>query len=225
MPGYGQYCPIAKAVELVGERWSMLIVREMLVGAGHFNEIARGLPGISRTLLSKRLRQLERTGLIERETGRYLLTPSGRDLAPLVFGLGDWAQRWILTDPEPEELDPTLLIWWGHTRLRTEFLPDSRTVLEFRFLDHENRYWLVVEPSAGTSICQFDPGFGVEAVITTDLLTLHRVWNGREEFRDALRGERIRLNGAGPILKRLPKVLSIATLGEMAESARHVGAS
>jgi DNA-binding HxlR family transcriptional regulator len=218
MAGYGQYCPIAKAVEVVGERWSLLIVREMLVGASRFNEIARGLPGISRTLLSTRLRQLQRAGVIERNDSEYTLTPSGRDLAPWVFGLGHWAQTWILTDPEPDELDPTLLVWWAHDRLRTELLPDRRVVLEIRFVDHDNRYWLVIEAN-GTSVCEFDPGFGVDASITTDLFTLHRVWNGREDFRTALRAERIRLQGPGAIVRRLPDVLSIATLGEMAEGA------
>lgn len=222
MSGYGQYCPIAKAVEIVGERWSMLIIREMLVGARRFNEIARGLPGISRTLLSNRLRQLQRAGLVERTDTLYTLTPSGRDLAPVVFGLGHWGETWILKDPEPEELDPTLLIWWGHTRLHTDLLPDRRVVLEFRFVDHANRYWLVIE-QVGTSICDYDPGFGVDAVITTDLVTLHRVWNGREPFQAALRSERISMQGLSAIVRRLPAVLSITTLGEMAEAARSSG--
>ncbi len=221
MSEYHQYCPIAKAVEVVGERWSLLIVREMLVGARRFNEIARGLPGISRTLLSSRLRQMERAGLIERRNSGYALSPAGEDLAPLVFGLGAWAQTWILGDPEPEELDPTLLIWWGHSRLHTDLLPKERTVLEFRFVDHENRYWLLVEPS-GTSICEYDPGFGIEAVITTDLFTLHRVWNGREEFRAALRADRIHLEGDRATVRQLPRVLSITTLGEMADAARAI---
>jgi len=221
MSEYHQYCPIAKAVEVVGERWSLLIVREMLVGARRFNEIARGLPGISRTLLSSRLRQMERAGLIERRNSGYALSPAGEDLAPLVFGLGAWAQTWILGDPEPEELDPTLLIWWGHSRLHTDLLPKERTVLEFRFVDHENRYWLLVEPS-GTSICEYDPGFGIEAVITTDLFTLHRVWNGREEFRAALRADRIHLEGDRATVRQLPGVLSITTLGEMADAARAI---
>lgn len=202
----------------------MLIVREMLVGADRFNEIARGLPGISRTLLSKRLRELERAGLVERADAKYRLTAAGRDLAPLVFGLGDWAETWILTDPEPEELDPTLLFWWGHTRLHTDLLPDRRIVLEFRFVDHANRYWLVVEP-VGTSICHFDPGFGVDASVTTDLVTLHRVWNGREDFRAALRAERISLQGTSAIVRRLPAVLSITTLGELAVEAAQSTAS
>ncbi len=197
----------------------MLIIREMLVGASRFNEIARGLPGISRTLLSSRLRGLQRASLVDQIDGVYSLTESGKALAPTIFGLGHWAQRWILSDPEPEELDPTLLFWWSHTRLQTHLLPERRTVLEFRFVDHENRYWLVVEPT-GISVCEYDPGFGVDALVTTDLLTLHRVWNGRESFRQALRGEKITLEGQQSIVRRLPDVLTLATLGEMAETAR-----
>ena len=222
MDGYGQYCPIAKAAEIVGERWSVLIIREMLVGARRFNEIARGLPGISRTLLSNRLRSLQRAGLVARSDGAYSLTASGHDLAPLVFGLGHWAQTWILKDPEPDELDPTLLIWWGHSRLRTELLPNRRIVLEFRFVDHASRYWLVVERT-GTSICEYDPGFGIDAVVTTDLVTLHKVWNGRETLRTAAADERIRFHGPPAIVQTLPRVLSIASLGEMAEAARAAG--
>lgn len=224
MPDYRQYCPIAKAVEIVGERWSLLIIREMLVGARHFNEIARGLPGISRSLLSTRLRQLERAGLIGHAQDSYVLTEAGHQLAPHVFGLGDWAQRWILTEPRPEELDPVLLMWWGHSRLHTELLPGSRTVLEFRFVDHADHFWLVIE-SVGASVCEYDPGFGVDAVVTTDLLTLHRVWNGRQSFRDALRADRIHLHGDRAVVKQLPEVLSIVTLGEMAEAARKAGLS
>lgn len=219
MATYSQYCPIAKAVEVVGERWSILIIREMLIGAGRFNEIARGLPGISRSLLSKRLKQLDASGLIEHNDGLYRLTASGHELAPLIFGLGDWAEKWILTDPEPEEMDPTLLIWWGHSRLRTWLLPPGRNVLEFRFSDDERRYWLVVEPE-GTSICEEDPGFGVDAVVETDVRTLHRLWNGRIAFQDALRDRLVRLGGHTALQKVLPEVLSIITLGEMSEAAR-----
>jgi hypothetical protein len=181
-------------------------------------------PVASSLVMTAATSQLQRAGLIERADGMYQLSPSGLDLAPLVFGLGHWAQTWILRDPEPEELDPTLLIWWGHSRLRTELLPYAgRVVLEFRFHDHDNVYWLVVE-SSGTSICEIDPGFGVDATITTDLRTLHRVWNGREDFRTALRGGRIVLRGKRDTVKQLPDALSIVTLGQMAESARAVSA-
>src|SRR5215212_10002884 len=92
--GYGQYCPISRAVEVLGERWSLLIVRDLLTGVTRFNELARGLPRLSRSLLAKRLRQLERTGVIERVDGEYVLTVAGKDLHAVVFGLGEWGARW-----------------------------------------------------------------------------------------------------------------------------------
>ena len=97
--GYGQYCPIARALDVLGERWSLLILRDMLVGATRFNDIARGLPGLSRSLLSKRLGQFERAGLIDRLDGEYILSPAGRQLEPIVFGLGAWGARWSFGDP------------------------------------------------------------------------------------------------------------------------------
>src|SRR4029453_17591653 len=107
MRTYAQYCPIVRAVDVLGERWTLLIVRDMLVGSTRFNEISRGLPGLSRALLTKRLRQLETAGIIERhDDGSYALTPAGKDLEPIVFGLADWGARHAFGDPEPEELAP-----------------------------------------------------------------------------------------------------------------------
>lgn len=219
MKSYGQYCPIAKSAEILGERWTLLIVRELLVGATQFNDLARGLPGISRTLLTKRLRELESIGLVERLDGGYHLTPAGLSLRDLVFGLGAWAADWILLDPDPAELDAELLMWWCHGRLDTAPLPDRRVVLEFRFADDPRRFWIVIE-SVGNSVCQHDPGFGVDAVIASDLRTLHLVWNGREDIAAAVRDARIAFDGTPAITRRLPQVLTIATLGQMAEAAR-----
>src|SRR5581483_11757477 len=97
--GYGQYCPVSRAVDLLGERWTMLIVRDLLVGTHHFNDLARGLPGLSRSLLSKRLRRLQDADLVERLDGEYRLTEAGEALRPIVFGLGEWAAHWIFGDP------------------------------------------------------------------------------------------------------------------------------
>ncbi len=222
MFNYNDYCPISKAAEVVGERWSILILREMLLGAKGFNQMARGLPGISRTLLSSRLRSLERRGLVEREDGSYALTPAGHDLAPIIFGLGHWAQTWIigdLDDLDPDEIDPTMLMWWHHTRLQIHVLPErERTVLEFRFVDHPARYWIVVE-RGGASLCDHDPGFGVQVVITTDRLTLHNVWDDQQDFRAAVRAEKIRLEGSRAVIRALPDVMRVTSLGEMAEAA------
>lgn len=215
---YGQYCPIAKATEVLGERWTMLVLRELLIGSHQFNVIARGVPGMSRSLLSKRLRQLERAELVERIDGGYHLTAAGAALRPIVFGVGDWAASWILTDPQPDELDPELLLWWSHGRLDTSSLPDRRVVIEFAFTDDPRRFWIVVE-RIGNSLCTQHPGFAVDATVSTDVLTLHRVFNGREPLRAALRAERMTFTGDRAIVRRLPDVFNLATLADLARLA------
>lgn len=111
MRSYGQYCPVAKASELLGDRWVLLIVREMLYGPHCFNELERGLPGISRSVLAARVRRLQRDGVIEkRSDGRYAFTAAGEALRPVVHALGDWVAQWVMADPAPAELDPELLM-------------------------------------------------------------------------------------------------------------------
>ena len=132
---YAQYCPIVRAVEVLGERWTLLIVREMFTGARRFNEMARGLPGLSRALLARRLRQLEAAGLVERaDDGGYDLTRAGEDLRPLVFGLAEWGARHAFGDPRPEELDPETLMWWFHGRIDTAEVP-RRAVVQVDITD------------------------------------------------------------------------------------------
>ena len=133
MRSYAQYCPVAKATEILGDRWTLLILREMLGGASGFNELQRGLPGISRSVLTDRMRALERAEVIERRTGPkgrtldYGLTPAGRDLQPVVQAIGEWGATWSVTEPRPEELDPYLLIVWMARHVDRRRLPPNRT--------------------------------------------------------------------------------------------------
>lgn len=203
---YGQYCPISRAVEVLGERWSLLIVRDMLCGATRFNDIARGLPGLSRSLLTKRLRQLERAGILERLDGNYVLTPAGEDLRSVVFGLGDWGARWQFGEPREVELDPELLLWWMHTRLDFSVFPDRRVVLEFHFPSQRRTIWIVNDAS-GPSVCTVDPGFEVDVVVRSDLAALYEVWLGREEFTRATRDGRVEVFGPAALVRRFPKLL------------------
>ena len=123
---YGQYCPISRSAEVLGDRWTLHIVRDLLTGTTRFNELIRGNPGLSRALLSRRLDQLERSGVIAHDpNGTYHLTPAGRDLQPVVFGLAEWGARWAFGEPDPDELDADLLLWWLHRRLDARTLPGT----------------------------------------------------------------------------------------------------
>ena len=210
--GYGQYCPITRAVEVLGERWSLLIVRDMLIGATRFNDVARGNPGLSRSLLSKRLRQLERAGIVEHVDDRWLLTPAGRDLQGLVFGLGEWGARWQFDDPREDELHPDLLMWWVHDRLDYAALTDRRVVIEFRFSDHRDRFW-IMHDAQGPSVCKFDPGFGVDA--TGSLRPPHDVHRcGRASgtcSRRCAPGD-VEIDGSPAVAKRLPLALQLSPM-------------
>jgi DNA-binding HxlR family transcriptional regulator len=217
--GYGQYCPISRAVEVLGERWALLIVRDMLCGHTRFNDLARSNPGLSRSLLSKRLRQLELAGVVERLDGEYVLTPSGQDLRPVVFGLGEWGAKWQFGDPRDSELDPELLMWWAHDRLDYSLLPDRRLVFEFRFRGERRRFW-IVKDSSGPSLCTHDPGFEVDVRIDTDLSTMYQVWLGRIDLRAALRNGSVEVTGPPALVRRLPDVFMLSPVAPLVAAAR-----
>lgn len=209
MPGYQQYCPISKAAELLGERWTILVVRELLVGSRTFNDLARGVPRMSRSLLSKRLGQLEAAGLVEHRDGGYHPTQACEELRPMLLGLGHWAATWVLRDPDEDECDVQLLMWWAHSRLDLSALPsDRRTVLLFHFPDARQRFWTVIEDGS-CSICLSDPGFETDAWVVTDGPTMYKVWNGRESIDAARKAGRLRFEGDREVTRRLPRVLSI----------------
>jgi DNA-binding HxlR family transcriptional regulator len=209
--GYGQYCPITRAVEVLGERWSILIVRDLLCGFTRFNELARGNPGLSRSLLSKRLRQLERAGVVEHVGDEYVLTEAGEDLRRVIFGFGEWGARWQFGDPRESELDPEVLMWWTHTRLDFSHLPGERNVLAFRFTDRSERFWILNDVQ-GPSICRHDPGFDIDATIEGSLSTLYQVWLGKLPLRAAMRDGTITVQAAPSVLRRLPEVLELSPM-------------
>ena len=200
MQSHAQYCPVARATETIADRWTVLIVREMLGGASGFNELQRGLPGISRSVLTDRMRALERAKVIERRTGpkgrtlEYRLTPAGRDLAPVVRAIGEWGATWSLTEPRPEELDPSLLTVWMARHVDHQRLPPNRTVIQFDFRAPKRRYWMVLEPSE-VSVCLQHPGLDIDLEISVDTATLYRVYLGRAELRGAIRAGQLTMSG------------------------------
>jgi DNA-binding HxlR family transcriptional regulator len=222
MRPYAQYCPISRALDVLGERWTLMIVREMLVGARRFNEIARGLPGLSRALLSRRLRQLQAANLVRRTDDGYELTRAGEDLRPLVFSLADWGARHAFGEPRSEELDPELLMWWMHGGIDTRDVT-KRTVISVELVGYHRTFWLVIEPGEA-SVCYTDPGFEVDAVLTSDLGTLYRVWEGQLDFLDAMRLGRLTVDGPRRIVRDLSRWLPSSPVVPFVRAARAAGA-
>lgn len=212
MASYGQYCPVAKAVEVLADRWTPLIVRELLAGARRFNEIDRGLPGISRPLLAQRLRRLTRFGVVRRRTSldghpEYHLTPAGIQLKEVIDSLGNWGARWILADPSSIELDPALLLWRMRRRIDVAQLPLSRFVVEFVFHGAQRQHaWLVLEPD-GVSVCLIDPGFDTNVLVTADVAAFYKVWLGRMALTEALRDGAVELDGVPALVRAFTRAL------------------
>lgn len=204
---YHQFCPVAKAMELLDQRWTMLVVRELLTGSGHFNELRRGLPTMSPTLLSARLQQLTRAGVVARsDDGRYALTPVGRELEPVVMALAAWGVRWI-GELGDEDLDPRLLLWDMHRHVDSETVPTGRTVVAFDFPDVPGRsrhWWLVLTPDE-VDVCDVDPGYPLSVTVIAELRRLTEVWRGDVSWAAALRSGTVRLEGPAPLRRALPR--------------------
>jgi DNA-binding HxlR family transcriptional regulator len=212
MSTYGQFCPVAKAMELLDERWTMLVIRELLEGSRHFNELRRGVPRMSPALLSTRLRTLVRTGVIERfEDGNrisYSLTPAGKELRPIVESLGQWGIRWM-PDLGDEDLDPHLLMWDIHRNVDLGVVPPGKTVLQFTFRDVSaaaRDWWLVITPD-GVDLCDFDPGHPIAATVEADLRTLTLIWRGDLGWAPALRSGSLELRGPVRVRRAIPHLL------------------
>ena len=199
--GYGQFCPVARGAEVFAERWTPLIVRELLRGPAHFNELRRGLPRISRSLLSERLATLERVGIVERRSASnghghvYKLTKAGQELDEVVRALGSWAYTWISRDLTPDNLDPALLMWVIERRIRVENLPPQRVVVHFKFRRlAAHAYWLVLERPQ-VDLCFTDPGFGVDLFVDAEVKALTQVYLAHLTVSAALRRGEITLAG------------------------------
>ncbi|GAC1327175.1 MAG: helix-turn-helix domain-containing protein [Mycobacteriales bacterium] len=214
---YGQFCPVAKAMELLDERWTLLVVRELMMGSRHFNALRRGVPRMSPSLLSKRLSTLVRAGVVERRSegkrASYRLTESGRELEPIVLALGRWGIRWV---PElgDEDLDPHLLMWDIHRNVATDLMPPGRTVVRFAFPDvapPARRWWIVIG-SDGVDVCDADPGFDVTATVEAPLRTMTLLWRGDLTWAGALRSGQLTLGGDLASCRELPRWLKLSAL-------------
>jgi DNA-binding HxlR family transcriptional regulator len=224
MGAYGQFCPVAKAMELLDERWTMLVIRELLEGSRTFNALRRGVPRISPALLSARLQRLRRAGVIERyQDGNrvtYALTPAGRELHPVIEAIGRWGIRWI---PElgDEDLDPHLLMWDIRRNIDLDAVPVGRSVLRFTFRDvpaPAQDWWLVITGD-GVDLCDFDPGHAVAATVETDLGTLTRLWRGDLSWRQALHTGGLVLHGPTQARRIVPRWLKLSAFATVPRPA------
>ncbi|HVV43401.1 MAG TPA: helix-turn-helix domain-containing protein [Nitrobacter sp.] len=202
--GYGQFCPVALAAELLAERWMPLVIRELLCGSVRFNDLQRGVPRMSSALLARRLKQLQFAGIVERVRGaggfEYHLTPAGRELLPVVETMGLWAQRWLRHDlVDTSNLDPDLLMWDIRRNILAQALPRGRRyVAEFQLSGvpiSRRRYWLVFEDGT-VDLCYRDPGFDVDLFVYAALRMLTQIWLGHIPVDQAMREGRLRLEGS-----------------------------
>lgn len=221
---YHQFCPVAKAMELLDERWTMLVIRELLLGSRHFNDIRRGVPKMSPSLLSKRLRDLTRAGIVERRgEGRevvYGLTAAGLELAPVVDKLGAWGMRWIGKVGE-EDLDPKLLMWDLHRHVDPALVPPGRTVVSFRFNDvpAKIRDWWLVMTAEEVDVCDFDPGYDVAVSVTGSLRRMVEIWRGDLGWPAAIRSGIIQLDGPERFRRAVPKWFPASQFAQVRRSA------
>ena len=202
-PGYKQFCPVAMAAEVLCSRWTMVLMRELIAGSTRFNDLRRGVPKMSPTLLSQRLKDLEAAGVVVRqelqsEKGvyEYNLTNAGKDVRPIVEAMGVWGQKWVDSQLSLKNLDPSLLMWDMRRNLNPLPLPQRRTVIQFLYPElpaSKRSWWLVIEPDGEVDLCWSDPGFDVHLYVSTDLRTMTAIWMGLTTLKKET--ERVNLTG------------------------------
>jgi len=207
--GYSQYCPIARGAEIFAERWTPIIVRNLFVGCQTFTEIEKGAPGISRTLLGQRLRQLERVGVVERipptkgRGPRYVLTESGEELGQVCVTLGEWGARWL--ELAPEHLDPSMALWsWCQAYVNAGALPSGRAVVRFDFLQRPKRTLWVLFENGGGEVCRKSPGFEEDLIVTADPEWFIKWHMGRASWHQLVREGYVTVAGRRDLARALP---------------------
>lgn len=231
---YGQLCPLAKATEILAARWTFLVIRELLSGAVRFNQIRRGVPLMSPSLLSQRLQRLEREGLVRRECSGsghlYHLTEAGQDLAPIVRQLSQWGERWVLGHIDSREPDVTALMWAIRRRVDPSVFGGVRVTVQFEFTDQTQakRNWWLVNEATYVDLCPKDPGFEVDVYVITVVQTLAQIWVGKLQLSAAINAGDLELMGPRGVSQTIGQWLLLSPFAqrEAAKSEhRLVGAS
>ena len=212
---YNQFCPIAKASELLGDKWTFLLLREFLAGGNRFNELQRGLGDISPSLLSTRLRQLEEVGIIERNKIKgqqgfeYYLTQAGKEVFPIVKELGKWGMKWARNQIDDEELDIELLMLYLVRSIKPKYLTGKETIIHFKFhnLKKLQDWWVIVKDN-DVDVCLEDPGKEVDVWFNTDVRTMMEVWMGDQSYRSAIEKKKLNIVGRTSLTKNVTKWMS-----------------
>ena len=229
MVTYGQFCPMAKAAEILCERWTLVVVRELTAGSRHFNDLRRGVPLMSPTLLSRRLKQLETAGVIQRvhdDSGvTYQLTPAGAELQPLVETMARWGSRWVRHRLSLDDLDASLLMWDIRRQVDASRFPEKRVVVQFHFPDAPpaKRLWWLVSVAGTTDLCLDDPGYEVDVFLEAPLHVMTAVWMRDISFSEAERSLGLTVEAVDRKLRTsLPKWLGASALAfeSAAEASR-----
>lgn len=221
MKSFGQFCPLAQATQLLCERWTLLVVRELVAGSTRFNELRKGVPLMSPTLLSARLKQLVEAGVITRtgskNKGAYELTKAGRELTPIVQLLGAWGHRWVPTSLVVEDLDASLLMWDMRRSINRDVFPEHRIVVQFEYADASKgaKNWWLVSENGEIELCLNDPGVDVDIVIKSPLRTMTAVWTCKIKFDDAVREGEIKVFGDSALTKNLSEWLQSSALSQL----------
>ncbi|EPA92976.1 helix-turn-helix transcriptional regulator [Pseudomonas umsongensis] len=223
---YGQFCTVARGAEALCERWTPLVVRELLCGSKRFNELHRGVPRMSTGLLAQRLRHLEEIGVVHRtavgKVWEYSLTEAGEELRPIIMALGHWGARWIGSRLRDDQLDAGLLMWDVRRFVRLETFPSRPVVIQFKFRDArsgEQAWWLVVEEGVA-DLCRDDPGRELTLVVDSSVRALTEVWAGDRTPREVLESRELRVDGAAQDAQNLWRWLGTSAFAGTRSAAR-----
>jgi DNA-binding HxlR family transcriptional regulator len=215
--GYGQFCPVSMAAEILCTRWTTLVIRELLCGTTRFNDLRRGVPRMSPALLSKRLKELEKAGVVETVRNasgvpEYRLTPAGEELRPIVMSMGMWGHRWVESQLSLKNLDPSLLMWDMRRNLNPEPLPPGRCTIQFQYPElppSRQNWWLVIE-NGGVDLCGFDPGYELNLLVRSSLKVMTAIWMGLAVLRTELESGRLELDGEPSVANSMQKWLGLS---------------
>ncbi len=211
MPARDEYCPIYRSLDLFGDRWGLLVVRELLRGVSRFNDLERSLPGISRSTLAQRLRHFQKEAIIERRTSddrrviEYRLTEAGRDLAKVLNAMGGWGVRWLVPDAQPSKIDPDGLMQWISRHVMLRELPTRRVVIRFELRGRGRRYFWLILRTGEASLCPEHPGFEEDVFVTAHPVDLYRLVVGQQSLEHAMDEGVVRVDGPPALVRSLPR--------------------